>query len=203
MLHVFVKVCCLCQCWCMEYTGCFWGFAVWICSIWSSFVSFGNLRGKFSECWARRWNALGERGGARWLQGGCHVASGVAHQNGRANTEQQLMNTFFLHFEYFICFCVSRQFHIFMNPAWFFAAALQAGSFYPAPPYEVCWRWRCCAMIWPGTFWMSMGRRDGVLRFFLMCCVMFGPTWRLPLLLSTTLKVVGVWMEPRHRKSIF
>ena len=48
-----------------------------------------------------RADALGERGGAHWLRGGCHVASGVAHQNGKAKTEQQLVNTFFWLFEYF------------------------------------------------------------------------------------------------------
>ena len=33
------------------------------------------------------------------------------------------------------------------------------------PPLEVCWRWRWCATIWPGTFWMTMGRCNGVPRF--------------------------------------
>lgn len=94
MLRVFVKVCCLCQCWCMEYAGCFWGFAVWIWSTWSSFVSCGILRGKFSECCARRWDALGERG----ARVGCGVGA-MWHQAWPIKTARQKQsNNWWIHF---------------------------------------------------------------------------------------------------------
>ena len=166
MLHVFVKVCCLCQCWCMEYAGCFWGFAVWIWSTWSSFVSCGILRGKFSECCARRWDALGERG----ARVGCGVGA-MWHQAWPIKTARQKQsNNWWIHFSCILSISFVSVFPVSSTYSWtrhgFSRQRCKRGSFYPAPQYEVCWRWRCCAMIWPGTFWMSMGRRNGVLRFF-------------------------------------
>lgn len=149
----------------------FFSVAVSNCSIWSIFFVLGVFMGQIQGMFCAQMPSV--KGGARI---GCGVGA-MSHQAWPIKTaKQKQSNNLWIHFSGFLSISIfCRQIYIFMNPPWFFAAALQAGSFYPAPPYEVCWRWRCCAMIWPGTFWMSMGRRNGVLRFLNFAAWCLGP----------------------------
>ena len=102
MLLVFWRSRCWRQYWFGMEHACvfFWGVAVSICSTWSTFLSVGISMGQIQRMFARKYPRW--KGGAL-VAGGCHVASlaGMAHQNGRAKAEQQLMNLFFWHFERF------------------------------------------------------------------------------------------------------